>query len=329
MSNPRPRRDVRVLVTGANGFIGRHCLPLLGRKYAEVHAVTSRPTIACKESANWHQADLLDRSAIESLIALIQPSHLLHLAWLTSPGQYRTSPDNARWTEASLELVRQFAAYGGRRLVIAGTCFEYGPAESGCRESSTPLLPSTPYGQAKLSLWQAVETLARQQGLSAAWSRTFHVYGPHEHPQRFVASLIRALVEGRPALCSSGEQFRDFLYVADVAAAHVGLLDSEVQGAVNVASGQAVRIKEVAQAIGQLLQRPELIQLGALPTSASEPAVLAADVTRLRREVGWSPEYVLRRGLQHTIDWWRNYEKPLCSHALPARFATPGQRLNS
>jgi nucleoside-diphosphate-sugar epimerase len=102
-----------------------------------------------------------------------------------------------------------------------------------------------------------------------------------------------------------------------------------VQGAVNVASGQAVRIKEVAQAIGQLLQRPELIQLGALPTSASEPAVLAADVTRLRREVGWSPEYVLRRGLQHTIDWWRNYEKPLCSHALPARFATPGQRLNS
>jgi nucleoside-diphosphate-sugar epimerase len=329
MSNLQSRRNARVLVTGANGFIGRHCLPLLVRMVAEVHAVTSRPTIAREPSVDWHQADLLDHGDIKNLIAEIRPSHLLHLAWLTSPGQYRTSPDNARWAEAGIELVRQFAACGGRRLVIAGTCFEYGPSDSACSESSTPLLPGTPYGQAKLALWQAVETLARQHGLSAAWTRTFHLYGPHEHPQRFVPSVIRALVEGRPALCSSGEQFRDFLHVADVAAAHVRLLDSEVQGAVNVASGQAVLVKEVARAIGQLLRRTELIQLGALPTSASEPAVLAADVTRLRREVGWNPEYDLLRGLRHTVDWWRNGEIPLCSHALPARYATPGQRLNS
>jgi nucleoside-diphosphate-sugar epimerase len=322
----------RVLVTGAAGFIGRHCLPLLLERGFEVYAVSSRSVASPDESVHWLQADLLDPGAADRLINETRPTHLLHLAWVTTPGSYRDSPENSCWMEASLELIRRFADGGGRRLVMAGTCLEYGPSAAPCHEQRTPLAPTTPYGQAKLALWQAAQALAARRELSAAWTRIFHLYGPHEAPQRFVPSIVTALIEGRPALCSSGEQRRDFLHVADVAAAHVRLLESDVQGPLNVASGHAVAIKEIAQTIGRIMGRPSLIRLGALPTSASEPPVLAADVTRLTGELDWRPSYDLERGLKHTVDWWRERARlgiNKCFEVPPVQLARAGQATSS
>lgn len=105
---------------------------------------------------------------------------------------------------------------------------------------------------------------------------------------------------------------RDFLHVEDVARAFVALLDSEVQGAVNIASGTAVAVKDVIFEIGKLTGRSELIRLGALPLPADEPRVLVADVKRLHAEVGWRPTYELSEGLAGTIEWWRqNLENPV------------------
>ncbi len=70
-------------------------------------------------------ADLLDGRETEAVLSRVQPTHLLHFAWYTVPGRYWTAPDNLRWTEASLRLLRAFEAHGGRRVVMAGTCAEY------------------------------------------------------------------------------------------------------------------------------------------------------------------------------------------------------------
>ncbi|NJM40384.1 MAG: NAD-dependent epimerase/dehydratase family protein [Anaerolineae bacterium] len=136
--------------------------------------------------------------------------------------------------------------------------------------------------------------------------RIFLLYGPHEPPQKLVPAVVRAVLQGEPARTSHGQQVRDVLHVQDVADAFVALLGSEVQGAVNIASGVPVALREVVLMIGEQLGRRELIQLGALPAAPNDPPKLVADVTRLRDEVGWRPKINLTTGLANTIEWWRS-----------------------
>lgn len=295
----------RVLLTGASGFIGRHCVaPLLLAGY-EVHAVSSKSVPQDQIGVHWHQANLLEESQIPSLLSRVQPTHLLHLAWYVVPGELTRSPENLRWVQASLELLRQFAEHGGTRAMIAGSGYEYDWEYGHCSETDTPTDPSTFYGVCKNALRQLVVGYSDLVGLSSVWARIFFLYGPHEHPDRLVSSAIRSLLRGVPARCSHGNQIRDYLYVQDVADALAALLESRALGVVNIGSGQPVTLKDIVMTIGATLQRPDLIRLGALPARENDAALVVADTHRLMKEVGWRPRYDLNTGLERTMEWWR------------------------
>ena len=301
----------RVLVTGASGFIGRHCLPMLLEKGYQVHAVV--PAEALKldlPEVHWHVADLLEVAGVPAMLEKVQASHLLHFAWVTTPGIYWSSPENLRWLQTSLELLRNFKAYGGQRVLMAGSCAEYDWRFGYCSENITPLLPGTLYGICKVALSRILMSFADREDLSAAWGRIFFLYGPHENPERLVPAVINALLEDSPALCTHGGQIRDYLYVKDVASAFVALLDSEVEGAVNIASGRPIELKEIILRIADLLGRPEMVRLGAIPVNDSEPPLLVADAQRLAQELGWHPAYDLDEGLAETIAWWKEQKGP-------------------
>ena len=293
----------KVLVTGGSGFIGRHCLPLLAAHGYEVHAVSIAPEDPLPQ-IHWHVVDLLNPEEVNNLIAKVKPTHLLHLSWYTVMGKYWTSLENIRWVQASLELLRTFAENGGKRVVIAGTCAEYDWKYELYSEQTTPLVPATLYGACKHALQIMVDAFCRQTGLSYAWGRVFFLYGPHEHPDRLVSSVIRSLLQGESARCSHGNQIRDFLHVEDVASAFVALLDSDLTGPVNIGSGKPIAIREVVEIIGELIQQKDLIQLGALPVPPNDPPALIADTHRLQ-SISWRPKYDLNTGLQRTIEWWR------------------------
>ncbi len=296
----------KVLLTGANGFIGQHCLaPLLTKGY-EIHAVSSQTKADQSSDIIWHCLDLLDLGKIDALLAKVQATHLLHLAWTTTPGKYWTSPENILWLQSSLALLQSFAKHGGGRVVIAGTCAEYDWSHGICKEHVTPLSPATLYGGSKHALQIMVDVFSKQHGLSSAWGRLFHLYGPYEHPERLVSSVIRSLLKNQPARCSAGNQVRDFLFVADAATAFVTLLENDVNGAVNIASGKPLRIKEVIFKIADRLGCSELVKLGERPDNRSDPPLLVADLSRLLKETSWSPEFDLDQGLDRTITWWKN-----------------------
>jgi nucleoside-diphosphate-sugar epimerase len=320
----------RVLLTGAGGFIGRHTLAPLRDAGLEVHAVTSRPLCA---GVHRHHIDLLDPTSAAVLMRTVRPTYLLHLAWCTQPGAYWTSLENLDWVQASLRLLRAFGETGGRRAVLAGTCAEYrwrrdthcvekAPPSSGSvparAAAPTPTLPATLYGASKHGLHVVADAWAQQVGVALAWGRIFFLYGPHEHPDRLVSSVARALVRGEEASCTHGRQVRDFLYAPDLGAAFVALLVSQVVGPINMASGEPVRVADVVAAIARAAGRPELVRLGALPANPDEPERLTADVRRLRDEVGWEPSVDLREGTERTVGWWRQAaSRPRAQGARP------------
>lgn len=297
----------KLLVTGARGFIGRHCLQLLDRSEYEVHAVGTRPDSTGRASeVQWHHVDLLSRTHVHNLLAEVRPSHLLHLAWFTVPGQYWTAPENTAWLEASTTLFHRFVLGGGQRIVGAGTCAEYMPDDTGaCSEFETTVAPASSYGIAKHAVHQQLTALLPHLSMGGAWGRIFQPYGPCEHPSRFVPSAIVSLLRGRAMQCTQGDHIRDFIHVADVAGALVALLTCEVSGPVNIGSGDPKSVRSVASLIGQKLGMEHLLEFGAIPTRSDEPVRLAANVGRLQVEVGWRNRYSLSEGLDDAIEWWR------------------------
>ncbi|MEM7099865.1 MAG: NAD(P)-dependent oxidoreductase [Pseudomonadota bacterium] len=298
----------KVLVTGASGFIGRQSLTPLVRRGFEVHAVTTQSQL--DESltgldVTWHQFDLLEAGTPAVMIQQIQPSHLLHFGWYAEPGKYLESAENMRWVAATLAMLQAFKASEGERFVSAGTCFEYDGAYGFCREDLTPKAPTSLYGTCKDATRAILATYADTEALSLAWGRIFFLYGPYEHPNRLVSSIIRSLLSGQSAKSSAGTQIRDFMHVSDVAEGFVHLLESDVRGSVNICSGQATTIADVARTIAKQLKAEGLLELGALPMRANEPPLLIGDVQRLTNEVGFEPRYNLETGIAAAIDWWR------------------------
>jgi len=305
----------RVLVSGASGFIGRWSVPPLCAAGYEVHAVLSRtsdrilpPQLA---GVHLHVAELLDDSATDDLLETVKPTHLLHFAWIAAPCIYWTSEENHRWLTAGRRLMHAFRANGGVRAMMAGSCAEYDWSRvEVCHELSSALAsgaPATPpYAACKIALQRSLEEFALDSGLSAAWGRIFFQFGPDEHPDRLVPSVIGNLLMNREAPCSHGRQIRSFLHVADVGAAFAAVLDSELEGPVNIGSGERISIADLIGRVAQQMGRAHLVRLGARATPEGEPAVLVPDVDRLYREVAWRPHYTLTEGLADTISWWRN-----------------------
>jgi nucleoside-diphosphate-sugar epimerase len=295
----------RVFVTGASGFIGRHCLPFLISNGYEVHAAD---LLAPKENTHglhWHQVDLLDMKQSDELIASIRPSHLLHFAWYAKPGEYWTSTENISWVKASLALLQSFAHHGGQRVVMAGTCAEYDWDYGYCSPTVTPLRPATLYGVCKHSLQMMLNAFSSRTGLSSAWGRIFFLYGPYEHPDKLVSSIICSLLKNEPARCTHGNQIRDYLFVEDVASAFVSLLMSPVNGPVNIASGRPITLRELALAAADCLNARERVHFGALPSPPNEPPMIIGDNRHLTDEVGWKPKYDLAAGISRTVSYWQ------------------------
>lgn len=293
----------KVLVTGASGFIGRHCLSLLRPRGFDVYAISSKPQSSF-DGIQWVQCDLLNNADIKGLVTAINPSHLLHFAWMTTPGKLWSSRDNLEWVKSSIDLIEAFALQGGKRAVFAGTCAEYDWSAAEFVEGKTPCLPRNVYGSSKLALHLLVDCLSKQLGFSQAWGRVFYLYGPHEHPHRFVPSVIRGLLQQIPVPCSHGRQIRDFMNVRDVADAFAALLDSEVQGIVNIGSGVGVSLKKVIETITERLGGHHLIQYDEMPVPQDDPPQLIANTKRLNDEVRWSPKYTLEEGINEAISWW-------------------------
>jgi nucleoside-diphosphate-sugar epimerase len=298
----------RVLITGAAGFIGsavaRHCV-------AEGHEVLAlvRPA-----SDLWRLEDLRDRVRFVVGDLLTGPLPIeapavdlcIHLAWNVTPGEYLQAPHHFEYQHATLHLARQLVAAGCSRLVAVGTCFEY-DSRAGLLSETTPLAPRSAYAAGKLATFEALQPFCRREGLQLAWARLFYQYGPAEDPRRIVPYVIRSLLQGQRAELTTGDQIRDFLHVADVAAALCAVAETDLVGTVNIGSGQGITIADLSQRIAQLVHRPDLVALGARPIPEGEPMRIVADTTRLRTVTGWAARFDLTSGLLDTVDWWNTH----------------------
>jgi nucleoside-diphosphate-sugar epimerase len=303
---------MKILLTGAGGFIGAafarsatgHGHQIAGllipaepipSGVAEVgnKAGGEKP----KHEPVWMRGTLDDAPWAE--LQQFQPDVCVHTAWVTAPGVYLESPENVRFLESSIKFLRKVNELGTNHILSLGTCVEYQMTGQKLSEETTPILPTTTYARCKNDLRLAMEADAKSRGFVFSWGRVFYPYGPREHPARLCSFIIQKLSRGEKLVLKSPDSTKDYIFIEDLADAILTVVEKRFQGSINLGTGTGVTVRQIAQALGQMLHRTDLID-EANPATSDPFDFVVADASRLRG-LGWKPRHGLEEGLRKLV----------------------------
>jgi len=287
---------VKVIVTGGAGFIGTATAKELARRGHDVVAV-GRTMPTTHAAANPHlpfvAADLADADLVNRLLGELEPEAIVHLAWYTDPRSYLTNRrENVASLGASVQLLAAAERVGCRRFVVGGTCLENAVVEV-----------DTVYAQTKRSMHKVASEYFEAHRPRVACAHIFSAYGPGEHSDRVIPSIIRALSAGDEFLVNDGRPRRDYLHVDDIASALATITESSSGGQIDICSGVSLPLREVFSLLARLLDREALLRFGSEPASNMTSFDVQGDPARLR-DLGWSPSFTINAGLRATVGAW-------------------------
>ncbi len=296
---------MRVLLTGASGFVGSHVLTGLLEQGIPV-AILLR-----NQSNTWRiQSDIDKVTIIRELpqISTFSPDTLINLAWYGVENKFRNDAkqitENLNFSQTLFDIVKET---GIQSWIGVGSQAEYGPCNA-ITDEEAETLPTTLYGVAKLSAYHLLKVLCQTHKIRFAWLRIFSSYGPKDNPDWFIPYLIKQLLKGQTPQLTKGEQLWDYIYVKDAANAIIKVAkDLTATGPFNLGSGTVSTVKYLAETIRDRINPALPIEFGAIPYRPDQVMHLQANVNRLKKLVGWYPSVSLEQGIEETIAWCKTY----------------------
>ncbi len=313
---------MRVLVTGAGGFVGGHLVAGLRSDHPEVEVFG---VVLPQGGISWgsgvgmqvREADLNDPAATRALVESVRPDRILHLAGQSNPQHSFLDPGGTLRTNVlGIVHLLDAARRCGLRpdVLVVGSAEEYGPPAAGelpLREDG-PLRPSSPYAVSKVAQGALARLYGPAGGMRVVLTRTFHHTGPGRGEAFAESSFARQIAELeaglRPAVLAVGnlDAVRDFTDVRDVVRAYWLLLERGEAGAVyNVCSGSGRAIRELLEVL--LAASRSRVELRVDPSRLrpSDVPVQVGDPSRLKAVTGWEPRIPIERTLADLLEDWR------------------------
>jgi len=312
---------VRILVTGAAGFVGRWLLP---RLVDEGHDVTAtrmqgegipEANGAGARSVRWRFLDLSDPLSVQEALA-DEPEAVVHLAALASGAEARRDPGRA-WEVNAAGTARLANLLGAQRcagrtdpvLLLVSTAEVYGVGDAPVpRREGECAAPVSPYASSKLGAEVAALEVARRTGLRVVIARSFPHTGPGQSDRYVVPAFARRLLAARrlgarTVKTGNLEPVRDFLDVRDVVAAYTALLRQGLDGTVyNIASGTGHSLHEVFRRLADIIGVNAIAEVVPEFTRTADLPHLVGDASRIHAATGWSPRISFDQTLQDVVD---------------------------
>jgi nucleoside-diphosphate-sugar epimerase len=259
---------MKIAVTGATGFIGRHVINALQATNAEVVAVVRQPCVLAKGIRT--VVLNLEQVTADSFAQLDYPDVLIHLAWGGLPN-YKSLHHFENELPLHYRFIKQLVESGLSTVVVAGTCFEYG-MQSGALSADSPVLPANPYAYAKAALHQQLRFLQNTHPFKLTWARLFYLYGAGQAPSSLYSLFQQAMAQNDNVFnMSGGEQLRDYLPVETAAQQLIQLAIQQDNATVNICSGQPVSVRRLVEQWREQKNSDIQLNLGYYPYPDYEP----------------------------------------------------------
>lgn len=304
----------KVIVTGANGFIGSALLQVLSDNGIKVYAIVKdkNENIECiKELPNVNIV-YCEMDAIEELPDRIQERNIdtcIHLAWAGSFGDsrsdYSLQLQNVNYAMRTVDTV---AKMGVKRFVGAGTLAEKDVLNYHLIDGSTPNAVSI-YGIAKIAMHFMTKAECSKLDMEHIWCYLSNTYGVGNTTNNFINMASRIMLTGRRAAFTSGEQMYDFMYITDTVKAIYAVADKGISNvAYYLGSGNQRKLKEYITIIRDVINPDIPLYLGEIPFNGVTLAPENYDVTKLKEDTGFCAEVSFEDGIKKTIKWLREQE---------------------
>jgi dTDP-6-deoxy-L-talose 4-dehydrogenase (NAD+) len=276
---------MRVLVTGATGFVGRHVVKRLASQHHQVVAVhrehSNLADIDC-ESIECIKCDLGDAEQVQRLIeSLGKIDAVVHLAWQGLPN-YRDLIHIEANLPQSYHFLKKVIEAGVQRILVTGTCLEYGMIDGALSEDQV-VQPTCSYAIAKDSLRRFLELLQATYKFNLTWARLFYVYGPGQNSRSLLSQLQTAVARGDAEFpMSGGEQLRDFLPIEQAAEYLTSLVELYGNhGIVNICQGKPTSVRRLVEQWLVTENKRIQLKLGVYPYPDYEPLAFWGDNRKL------------------------------------------------
>ncbi len=276
---------MKIAVTGATGFIGRHVLAQLKAHSAHDVAVVSRQEHVddlTNAGFQWVTMDVADAPE-DAFERMGRPDVLIHLAWGGLPN-YASHHHFESELPVQYQFLKGLIQSGLKKVLVTGTCFEYG-MQSGALAEGALTMPTNPYGFAKDALRKQLEFLQCDQHFKLVWARIFYLYGDGQAANSLLPQLRRAVEQGAVEFnMSAGEQLRDYMPVEDAAKCIASLaLNEDVPAIINLCTGKPVSVRSMVEHWLHKFGWEMKLNLGYYPYSVHEPMAFWGDSGTLNK----------------------------------------------
>lgn len=302
---------MRVLLTGATGFVGSHLL----EKFIQMKIPVA---IILRKDANiWRirellndaviiEGDLKNAADLEQQIIDFKADTLVHLAWHGVENRFRNEYQQISTNLCCVANLLEIAEKADIKHIIGfGSQGEYGPQNVPIDENIMPC-PTTLYGAAKLAAYHLFNTFCSQKKIKFSWVRLFSIFGPKDNDSWLIPTIIKELLLQKEPALTEGRQMWDFLYVEDAVNAIIGILQTQnCEGVFNLGSGVSLPIRSVVEKIRDLTNPKIKLGFGLIPYRSDQVMFLEANINRLKDVTGWHPKICLDEGIQRTISWYQ------------------------
>ncbi|MBI2278853.1 MAG: NAD-dependent epimerase/dehydratase family protein [Candidatus Brennerbacteria bacterium] len=305
---------VKYLITGGTGFVGANFIRTFVARGDEVY-VTVR-----SHSNPWRLSDIKDRvhfcevnleeeAEVARVVRLVAPEVILHFA---TYGGSQGREQDVRTTIAmnvlgTINLMRASVETGFSCFINTGTSSEYGEKDHPMCENELPE-PNNLYGVTKAAATMFGRFLGRKHNLSLVTMRLFSVYGYYEDPRRLVPVVIKACLKNGELALASSSFVRDFVFIEDVIGAYDAAIAhrEDIKGEVfNVGTGMQRTLGDVVTIVKRVTGATIEPSYGAATPVQHEPAMWTANVSKIKRMLGWEPEYSLEDGIAKNVEWFK------------------------